>query len=221
MEPGSLASLLLGAKSSDYGNPPQPHSHHSILDPGFEVTSAMIMDLLSSGNITWRESVELYFNTMNPWLSIVHPELFALKIKGLGTSDIPQDPEVALLVVCMRLVTQYGEGDVPLVIEDKDMVLTPTYMAAKRILGLLRAFSKPSLELIQCTVLLGLYEFGHGDAMKAYVTIGDANTLARTMGIQPGKYVDSERNTRICFEEEERRCVYWALLVVDRYYFIP
>lgn len=214
---------MLGSKPADH-----LAGAGTILDPAFDISSETIMTLLSSRNINWREAAERYFETMNPWLTIVHPELFALRVDNMDSgpssaaagSSVPRDPVVALLVVCMQLATQYDDEAVaaedPRIFEDRDMIDLPAYRAAKRILGILRGLSAPSIELVQSTILLALFEFGHGDVMRAYVTIGDANTMALAMGIRPGKYVDAEKDAPVAYDDEERRCVYWSMLVLDR-----
>ncbi|CAM1500924.1 Fc.00g100860.m01.CDS01 [Cosmosporella sp. VM-42] len=208
---------LLNSKGSEYTRSSVSAPTYSIFDPNFEVSSSMVMTLLSSRNINWRESTERYFETMNPWLSIVHPELLVHKTKDLGPNDNPTNPHIALLMVSMQLVTQYRQSADPVNMEEKEMMIKlPAYFAAKRILSLLRGLSEPSIELIQCTVLLGLYEFGHGDVRRAYVTIGDANTMINAMGIRPGKYIEAEKDAQVAYEDEERRCVYWGLFVLDR-----
>ncbi|KAK7433111.1 hypothetical protein QQZ08_000042 [Neonectria magnoliae] len=224
---------LLSTKTTDLAGP------GSIFDPAFGVSSEAIMSLLFSRNISWRDATDRYFETMNPWLSVVHPELFALRAENLGpgpgttsgsdpspgslsaaAAGIPRDPSLALLIVCMQLATQYDDeavaaGD-PRIFEERVMIDLPAYRAAKRILGILRGLSAPSVELIQCTILLALFEFGHGDVMRAYITIGDANTMALALQIHPGKYVVAEKESPVSYEEEERRCVYWSMLVLDR-----
>ncbi|KAH7266460.1 hypothetical protein FSOLCH5_012632 [Fusarium solani] len=202
-----------------------------VFDPTFDVSSTMIMSLLSSRNIAWREATERYFQTMNPWLSVVHPELFALRADAIGSGSGsgagpssaadagPRDPAVALLIVCMQLVSQYDDEAAAAstnVNEGKDMMEMPAYRAAKRVLSVLRGLSAPSIELVQCTILLALFEFGHGDVLRAYVTIGDANTMALALRISPGKYIEAEQDAHVPYDEEERRCVYWSLLVLDR-----
>ncbi|KAM5352336.1 hypothetical protein ACJ41O_005059 [Fusarium nematophilum] len=220
---------LLGSASKDNYGP-------GIFDPAFDVSSSMIMSLLSSRNIAWRDATERYFETMNPWLSVVHPELFALRTDGIGSGSGsgsgpttgsssgaadpgPRNPAVALLIVCMQLVSQYDDEAAAAstaVPEGKDMIEMPAYRAAKRTLSVLRGLSAPSVELVQCSILLALFEFGHGDVMRSYVTIGDANTMALALRIGPGKYTDADQDSRIPYEEEERRCVYWSLFVLDR-----
>lgn len=190
-----------------------------LLDPVFEVPSTMVIALLTWRGISWREATERYFMTMNPWLSIVHPDLFVRKLGNLGPDDVPRDPQVALLVVCMQLVTEYGgETQDP---TTPDMTKLPTYLAAKRILTMLRGLSPLSVVLLQCTLLLGFFEFGQGALLRAYVTIGDASTMVNAMDIRPGKYVETEKDDQVCLEDEERRCVYWGVFVMDRFVMNP
>lgn len=190
------------------------------------------MTLLSSRNISWRDATERYFETMNPWLFVVHPDLFALRTEGmdhsgssapssfaLNATPLPSgldDPAMALLIVCMQLVAQY-DGEVSMdILATRQMIELPAYTAAKRVFSVLRGTTPPSISIIQCAILLALFEFGHGDVTRAYITIGDANTMALAMGIQPGKYTDADANLPVSYEDEERRCVYWSLFVLDR-----
>ncbi|EMT63698.1 hypothetical protein FOC4_g10013944 [Fusarium odoratissimum] len=203
VEPGYLA-----------GSTPKEAYGQGIFDPAFDVSSSMVMALLSSRNIPWREATERYFETMNPWFSVIHPELFAIRTDNLGSGASsnadqgPRDPAVALLIVCMQLVSQYDDEAAAAstnVNEGKDMIEMPAYRAAKRVLSVLRGLSAPSIELVQCSILLALFEFGHGDVMRAYVSIGDANTMAMVLRIGPGnalleEYVELDIATRALVE---------------------
>lgn len=174
------------------------------------------MALLSNKSVSWRDCVETFFQTTNLWLSAVHQDRFFHKVKSLGANDAPEQPEVALLIVCMYLVTQYADSGKPTMADGTEMLSLPTYIVAKRLLNLLRAQAAPGVELIQCATLMCLYEFGHGDFMKAYVTIGDAYISAKLAGIRPGKYIEAEKGGPVSADDEERRDLYWALLIVDR-----
>ncbi len=205
---------------STYGSSGSPNEapviRHSLFEPDMEVPASMLMSLLSSKGISWRESVDLYFQTTNMWLSAIHQDRFLQKIKGLGHNEYPPEPELALLIVCMHLVTQYADPGRPVMPDGTEMLTHPTYVIAKRVLGLLRAISPPTLALVQCAALLCLYEFGHGDFIRAYITVGDAYTTAKFLDVRPGKFVEAERDRPIPPEEDERRDLYWALLIVDR-----
>ncbi|KAL9561345.1 hypothetical protein ACKAV7_014700 [Fusarium commune] len=156
-----------------------------------------------------------YFGTVNSCLTIIHPKLFAVRTQSLdlGLGVMPDNPITLLLMVCMQIVTQIGHDRA---FECNKTIQSDVYDAAKRILGILRGLSPPCIELIQCTILLALVELKHGDNMRAYISIGDAYTLALALGIRPGKYIEAERGLPVSYNEEERRCVYWSLLVLDR-----
>lgn len=217
VEPAALAGYLLSSKAGSEQAAPTHASRHSILEPDFDITAGSIMQLLSSRNIDWRESTDLYFQTIHPWLSIVHQERFASAVDGLGRNEIPQKRELALLVLCMQLVTQYSEPVSSTTTPSTSMLTLPAYLAAKRVLGVLRGTREPCLELIQCGILLSLFEFGHGEMRRAYMTVGDAAICAELMGLRPGKNGDMERDQSVLAEQEERRATYWGLLIVDRY----
>ncbi|KEY68979.1 hypothetical protein S7711_04642 [Stachybotrys chartarum IBT 7711] len=216
VEPAALAGYLLSSKAGSEQAAPTHASRHSILEPDFDITAGSIMQLLSSRNIDWRESTDLYFQTIHPWLSIVHQERFASAVDGLGRNEIPQKRELALLVLCMQLVTQYSEPVSSTTTPGTSMLTLPAYLAAKRVLGVLRGTCEPCLELIQCGILLSLFEFGHGEMRRAYMTVGDAAICAELMGLRPGKNGDMERDQAVLAEQEERRAIYWGLLIVDR-----
>lgn len=186
----------------------------NILDPDCDISAGIIMNLLTSQSINWRESIDGYFRTTNLWFSVVHHRRFISRIEHINT---PQDAGLALLVVCMHLITQHADSGKPVLTNGSSMLAAPIYLAARRILGIMRANSSATgVEMVQCAALLGLYEFGHGDAMRAYVTIGDAYTTAKSLGIRPGKYVEGDKSMQASVVEEERRDLYWALLIVDR-----
>jgi len=176
----------------------------------------MIMSLLSSKGVSWRDAVEVYFQTTNRWLSAVHQDRFLQKLENLGPSDHPRDAELALLVVCMHLVTQYADSGRPTMPDGTEMLSLSTYVVAKRIHGVLRALGSPRIEIVQSAALLSLFEFGHGDFERAYVTVGDAYTTAKFLDLRPGKYREMERDRPVYPEEDENRDLYWALLIVDR-----
>ena len=184
--------------------------------PFLDISSSTILTLLSSRDTTPSHSAKHYMESVNPYLTIVHPELFALRTNSVGFDSITdqdlQDPATALLVVCMHLFAQQN-GSVKSMSEEG--VEMPTYRAVKQILSILRTLNSPSIELIQCSLLLAFYEYSHGDLGRAYVSVGDANTMAMILHVSPGKYLEAEWDAYVPYEEEESRCVYWSLVVLD------
>ncbi|KAI1046207.1 hypothetical protein LB505_009828 [Fusarium chuoi] len=186
------------------------------LKPFLDISSSMILSLLSSRNAIPSHSVQHYLETINTYLTIVHPELFALRTNITGSDSFSdqelQDPATTLLVVCMQLFSQSDDSG----IKGEENADRAVYRSAKQILSVLRAIESPSIELIQCSILLAFYEYTHEDLGRAYLSIGDANTMALILHVGPGKYLEDEREALIPYEEEERRCVYWSLFVLDR-----
>ncbi|KAL9561366.1 hypothetical protein ACKAV7_014721 [Fusarium commune] len=186
----------------------------NIIDPSFSISNSSIASLLVYESSIWSRTMNCYFETVNSCLTVIHPKLFAARTKSLdlGLGVMPDSPVTLLLMVCMQIVTQTGHDQV---FECSKTIQSDVYDAAKRILGILRGLSPPCIELIQCTILLALVELKHGDNMRAYISIGDAYTLALAIGIRPGKYIEAEKWLPVSYNEEERRCVYWSLLVLD------
>jgi hypothetical protein len=219
VEPSLLAEFLRqsGAAASGASNPPgsAPLSRRSsdiLTDVAtIDITAAQVMDLLSSRGLHWRDSAETYFRTTHPWLSIVHPAVFDRKVALFDeATDRPDDVDVALLLVCMHLVTEGAAGDAA------GMLRRPLFLGARRIWAIVKTFARPSIELIQCGILFSLYEYGHGDMPRAYMTLGEAATMARLMNVRPGRYVEEEKDSPVDVEEEQLRVLYWGLFIMDK-----
>ncbi|KAL9570464.1 hypothetical protein ACKAV7_005395 [Fusarium commune] len=187
----------------------------NIIDPSFSISNSSIASLLACESSAWSRTMNSYFETVNSCLTIIHPKLFAARTQNLDLDlgVVPDNPATILLMVCMQIVTQ---TDHDRLFECCKTIQSDGYKAAKRILGILRGLSPPCIELIQCTILLALVKLKHGDNMRAYISIGDAYTLALALGIRPGQYIEAERWLPVSYNEEERRCVYWSLLILDR-----
>lgn len=118
--------------------------------------------------------------------------------------------EVALLVLCMYLVT-ITDKDLP----PKDSMFSSLYRAAKRAFASLSCLSRPTLELIQCGALITLFEFGHGRSRFAYRTLSETLAMARTAGIKSGTH--SENNPVIVARtEEDKRALWWGIFILDQ-----
>jgi hypothetical protein len=220
VEPSVLAEFLRltngGAGGGDVDDAPRRSSHGSdILSvDGPSISAGQIMDLLSSRGVNWRDSAAAYFRTTHMWLSAIHCPSFNTKVALFDLDDRPTDVQMALLLVCMHLTTE------PTRITDAGEVMPmlkrPLYVIARRIFALIKSFERSSIELIQCGVLLSLYEYGHGDIARGYTTLGEATTMANALRIKPGKYVDEERDSPVDADEEERRSLYWGLFILDK-----
>ena len=135
----------------------------------------------------------------------------------MDNGGIPDNVALALLLACMHLVTEGpAAADIPAG-RGRNMLRRPLFTAVRRLWAMTRVETRrPSAELIQCGMLLCLYEFGHGDPPRAFVTLGDAVAMARVLQVRPGKYVEALREEPVEDEDEQRRGLYWGLFVLDK-----
>src|SRR4051812_36325838 len=74
-------------------------------------------------------------------------------------------PDLALLFLCMKLVTSKPRDGV-------ESSQTPVYMPAKRFLALLEAAGTISLIVLQAGILITWFEYGQAIYPAAYMTAG-------------------------------------------------
>ncbi|TEA18693.1 hypothetical protein C8034_v010720 [Colletotrichum sidae] len=177
-----------------------------------DFSAAQIMQLLTSRGINWRASVKAYFRTINTWLAIIHPDVWHRRCALAHFDTNPKDADLALIVLCMHLLTIWNCDE----FSATAMLEHPLYQSAKRMWTLRKAFSKPSIENVQCGILLSLYELGHGDITRCYQTFGEAASIGRVMNLRPGKYVEEEADVPADPEEEQIRTLWWCLFIMDK-----
>lgn len=123
----------------------------------------------------------------------------------------PSQPDVVLLLLCLKLITSFPPA------RPRD-ARTPLYCAAKHFYLDLECEGAFSIVIVQAGVLLALYEIGHGIYPAAFLTIGACARYAHALGINVSKTVKSRRVLTLV-EAEERRRVWWAIVILDR--FVP
>jgi hypothetical protein len=216
VEPAALAGYLLSPEQSATSSSTVASYKRSILDPGFDVAPEIIMSVLAARNVDWREAVDLYLANINSWVHVVHPVILAGKIQAIPKGEGPKDSDLALLLLCMHIVTLYADAARSQETDGREMLDNAVYVVAKRLFGLRRSFTTPNYTLIQCCILLSIFEFGHGDFTRAYISVGDACTMAKYLNIRAGKYDEADQHDPIDPEAEEQRSIYWSLFVLDR-----
>lgn len=131
--------------------------------------------------------------------------------------------DIALLIVAMHLVTRSRQTD-----EGVAYMFDETYRVLKRLVSLASLNGAdgppPSIEMVQCSALLSLYEYGHGESNTAYRTLAQAAASASVVGVAPG-YGDKPASRHILAEEpvelstldkEERGGIWWSLFILDQ-----
>ncbi|KAI1637019.1 hypothetical protein F4809DRAFT_650167 [Biscogniauxia mediterranea] len=129
-----------------------------------------------------------------------------------------QSKELALLIVAMYLATRLRLTEA-----GEQLMFDETYRTVKRMLALLimgcAGGPQPGIELVQCAVLVALYEYGHGDPASAYRTLSQAAATARIMDIKPGQLnPDVSANDGVLTSPEEQGgCLWWGMFILEQF----
>ncbi|KAK7914055.1 hypothetical protein PG985_011758 [Apiospora marii] len=195
-----------------------------------DLSASQILNILRDNKTDWPVVADSYFDYIHPWLGAVHPIVFHRMFERYRTTDTPEtmsdatcnegsesspghDPlemtvEQALLLVMMYLVMRPVPGENPKAVWDED------YRLMKRVLSIMNC-GEPTILLVQCLTLLCLYEYGHGNTLASYRTLGDAAMTARVLNVKPGQ-VGSMGSNWSSIEEEEMSGLWWSLFIMDQ-----
>jgi hypothetical protein len=147
-----------------------------------------------------------YFETIHPYMPIVSKLWF---YRQLINPLSRQRADVALLLLCMRLVSM-------LVPDEMVPSRAPIYLAATQFYSELETMGDLSLQILQARVLISLYELGHAIYPAAYMTVGACARYGISLGLnRRGIYQVNSSHDWI--EIEERKRVWWAVLILDRF----
>ncbi|PMD49060.1 putative fungal-specific transcription factor [Hyaloscypha variabilis F] len=94
-----------------------------------------------------------------------------------------------------------------------DIYLQPGFQTQPDISNSSNAFSIP---VLQAGVLVGLYELGHAVYPAAFLTVGACARYAYALGINVCGSLNTKRVLTLV-EVEERRRVWWAIVIPDRF----
>lgn len=96
------------------------------------------------------------------------------------------------------------------------MSMTPEYLAAKRLYAEMEGAGGFSTQVLQSGVLIALHEFGHAVYPAAYLSIGACARYGISSGMD-GTGTSQVKAPYDWIEAEERKRVWWAVLILDRY----
>nr|UIK22900.1 transcriptional regulator [Trichoderma rhododendri] len=116
-------------------------------------------------------------------------------------------PDVALLLLALKLITTFPPAG-------SRSPRTALYHATKHFY--LEVEDSFSLLVLQAGLLVALYELGHGIYPAAYLSIGTCARYAHALGINVSRTVPTARVLTLV-EVEERRRVWWAIIILDRF----
>jgi hypothetical protein len=147
-----------------------------------------------------------YFNTIHVWMPIISKKRFY--DHHLHPLSQPL-ADLALLFLCMKLITQLPP-------EPLRNPQTLTYFTAKQFYLEVETAGIFSIYVLQAGVLISLYELGHAIYPSAFLSIGACARYAYALGIN-GNATSQIGKAYTLVELEERRRVWWAIVILDRF----
>lgn len=165
---------------------------------------AHIRSLLGTKNEI-RAVASKFFSHIHLWMPFISKRRFYDHY--LQAFSLSQ-PDVVLLFLCLKLIVSLPPSN-------RRSPRTSLYHAAKHFHLELEGYGVFSTLVLQAGMLLALYEVGHGIYPAAFLTIGACARYAQALGIN----ISSSTTTRkvlTLVEVEERRRIWWAIVILDR-----
>jgi Fungal specific transcription factor domain/Fungal Zn(2)-Cys(6) binuclear cluster domain len=164
-----------------------------------------VLELLKEDDIGGM--VESYFSTIHKWLPIVSRKRLFLT---LSSPNACQGAELALLLLCMKLITHMPP-------DDSRSAQNPLYLTAKTFFTVLESSASMTVQLVQSALLLCAYEVGHGIYPAAFLSAGRCTRLVYALGLHDRKGSPQVIKRPVSWaEQEELRRVWWGTLLLDR-----
>jgi hypothetical protein len=169
-----------------------------------------------------RETTAEFFQLTRSWMSIVSPRRhLAAVLNPLSPTRRPS----ALLALCMKLcclpVSRRDDGDGD---GNADGERTLLYRLVKRFYAEVESTEGLCLQVLQAAVLIAVFEIGDAVYPAAYLTVGACARYGIAMGldkINKDRMGGGTRGTDAAswMDIEERRRVWWGVLILDRLVF--
>ncbi|PTB66770.1 N-terminal binuclear Zn cluster-containing protein [Trichoderma citrinoviride] len=141
-----------------------------------------------------------FFTSVHEWMPIVSRIQFLANLVGWLTH---KRAELFFLILAMRLSSEQVSNP-----------RSRLYQVTKYLQFRLEHSGVLSLQVIQASVLVALYEIGHGVYPSAYLSIAGCARYATALGIDQS-ILCRDLNGISWNELEERRRVWWSILVLD------
>lgn len=146
-----------------------------------------------------------YFDHINFWMPFISRQRFLDTYLRPSTRS---RPEVAILLLSLKLITT------PPPVHPRNPK-TPLYRAAKHFYLDVESSQVASIAVLQAGVLLALYEIRHGIYPIAFLSISACARYAHALGINVDR-ITRFSSVFTLIEVEERRRVWWAIVILDR-----
>lgn len=172
--------------------------------------ASTIQDYATSlfGSIQRLDAILLeYFSRVHPWLPFISRQRFYERISGLSNMS---DHSFVLLTCAMQLILS-----IPPQIEVGSARST-NYTEIKRLLALAQCHGPPVIDLVQCYLLVALYEINHGATDEAYLSLGKCSRAGIVLGLDHMQRQNDDFQQRLWVQMEEERRTWWAITILDR-----
>lgn len=155
------------------------------------------------------EDLASYFTTVHSWMPIVSKRRLEQTVLQNLLWDQPAD--LLLLLLCVKLIISRPVlGNMPACMR--------TYQVSVDFLASLATTGPITLRLVQAATLVALYEVAHAIYPSAYLTVGQSVRLAYSAGLHTkSSSTPMLGQSSTWTEVEERRRVYWGVLILDRF----
>jgi len=152
-----------------------------------------------------------FFDTIHVWMPLISKKRFYDYLMNPLSQLSQPRADLTILIFCMKLINWSP------VKQTQDKAKTPAYLAAKRILLTAELEGMLTLQILQATIIVLIYEAGHAIYPAAYMSVGSCAKYGLALGIDKQRAISSTASILDILEEEERRRAWWAIVVFDRF----
>ncbi|KAL2127946.1 hypothetical protein VTI74DRAFT_9936 [Chaetomium olivicolor] len=152
-----------------------------------------------------RSSAGRFFRHIHQWMPFISKKRF---YDFHLQSALHTRPDVVLLLLALKLINTFPPAE-------PRASRTALYHTIKHFY--LEVESAFSILVLQAGVLVALYELGHGIYPAAYLSIGACARYAHALGINATMRTVPTRRVLTLVEVEERRRVWWVIVILDRF----
>ncbi|RAQ73363.1 hypothetical protein COH20_004837 [Aspergillus flavus] len=155
-----------------------------------------------------RAVAAVYFRTIHPWFPILAEGPFYERLTYILTYT---SPDLSLLTLCMVLLGAKPVND------EIPPRMRSLYILLKGFIATLEAIEINSVELLQCRLLLTIFEVGHGMYPAAYISMGANVRAAVALGANEVSKAQLEETFKSPGRAGEARRIWRGIVIADRY----
>ncbi|KAK4865884.1 hypothetical protein LT330_008977 [Penicillium expansum] len=179
--------------------------HHSVVEtaPAAGTVPQYILQLIGDLDEI-RLTAARFFEHIHQWMPFISKKRF---YDFYLQPSFHSRPDVVLLLLALKLITTFPPAG-------SRSPRTALYNSTKQFY--LKVEGSFSILVLQAGILVALYELGHGIYPAAFLSIGTCARYAHALGINVSRTVVTRRVLTLV-EVEERRRVWWAIVILDRF----